>query len=136
MNWEKIAEVCQRELEQVRSELPDSAAFFPQPERIAETFLNHERDMNEAVEVAVRQFAAERTWPPLSPLERTMLSFRLDFAASLATLLAQQPRPWVDIDDPTQAEPRLRWLLIFAWENEGFSTLHENFSRVLLRTAP
>jgi hypothetical protein len=94
-------------------------------------FLSHERETNKAVEVAVRQFAAERTWPALSPLARTMLCFRLEFAASLAKLLGEQPAPWTDSAESQKDEDRLGWLMLFAWEQEGFPTLHENLARLI-----
>lgn len=131
MNWEQIKELCQTELQQLREQCPDLATLFEQPSHVAATFLAYERDTNDAIEIAVRQFAVTRAWPPMSPTERVMLSFRLDFAASIASLLAQQPEPWTDTDDPNQAECRIGWLMLFAWENEGFSTFHDNLCRLL-----
>lgn len=115
----------------MRADLPAAASFFTRPEQVAATFLSHERDTNQAVEVAVRQFAAHRTWPVMSPLERTMLCFRLEFAASLASLLAEQPAPWSDKAESQHDENRLGWLMLFAWAQEGFSTLHENLGRLI-----
>jgi hypothetical protein len=131
MDWPQIAELCQTELQRLRADGSDFAVFFPVAHEVPMTFLGHERDTNEAVEVAVRVFAAHRSWPPLSPVERMMLCFRLDFAASLATLLAQQPAPWTDAEDSDHDEERIRWLMLFAWENEGFSTLHDNLRRLI-----
>lgn len=115
----------------MRADLPATASFFPSLEQVASTFLSHEQNTNQAVEVAVRQFAASRKWPAMSPLERTMLCFRLEFAASLATLLTEQPPPWVDSEESQHDEERLGWLMLFAWEQEGFSTLHENLGRLI-----
>ncbi len=67
----------------------------------------------------------------MSPIERTMLCFRLKFAASLASLLAEQPAPWSDKTESQHDENRLGWLMLFAWEQEGFSTLHENLGRLI-----
>jgi hypothetical protein len=131
MDWPEIAGLCQTELQRLRADLPSASSFFPNPERVAATFLSHERDTNEAVEVAVRQFAAHRTWPRLSSLEGTMLCFRLEFAASLASLLAEQPAPWADSTESQHDENRIGWLLLFAWDQEGFSTLHENLGRLI-----
>ena len=131
MDWSQIAGLCQTELERLRADLPATSSFFPSPEQVATAFLSHERDTNQAVEVAVRQFAAHRTWPVMSPLERTMLCFRLEFAASLASLLAEQPAPWTDSAESQHDENRIGWLMLFAWEQEGFSTLHENLGRLI-----
>jgi len=131
MNWEQITALCQTELLKFRRELPEIATFFPQPDHVATAFIDHERDTNDAVEMAVRQFAADRTWPAMTPIERTMLSFRLDFAASVATLLAQQPAPWTDTEDSHHDEERIGWLMLFAWGEEGFSTLHNNLRRLV-----
>jgi hypothetical protein len=131
MNWKEIAELCQRELDRMRADLPAIASFFALPEQVAATFLSHERDTNQSVEAAVRQFAAHRAWPVMSPIERTMLCFRLEFAASLASLLAEQPAPWCDKAESQHDENRIGWLMLFAWEQEGFSTLHENLSRLI-----
>lgn len=131
MDWNEIAELCQKELVRIRADLPAAASFFARPEQVAATFLSHERDTNQVVEVAVRQFAAHRTWPVMSPLERTMLCFRLEFAASLASLLAEQPAPWSDKTESQHDENRIGWLMLFAWEQEGFSTLHENLGRLI-----
>ena len=60
-----------------------------------------------------------------------MLTFRLEFAASLAYLLAEQPAPWTDSEESQHDEGRLVWLMLFAWEQEGFSTLHENLGRLI-----
>jgi len=128
MDWREISELCQTELEKIRADLPPIGSFFPQSQ-VASTFLSNERRTNEAVEVAVRHFAEHRTWPEMSQLERTMLCFRLEFAASLAILLSEQPAPWNDSLEAQHDEERLGWLMLFAWENEGFSTLHENLRR-------
>jgi hypothetical protein len=58
-----------------------------------------------------------------------MLCFRLEFAAALAGLLAEQPAPWADISETQNDEHRISWLLLFAWEQEGFSLLHDNLDR-------
>jgi hypothetical protein len=131
MDWRQIAELCQTELERLRADLPTAASFFSNSGQVAATFLAYERDTTETVESAVRQFAADRTWPMMSPLERTMLCFRLDYAASVASLLAEQPAPWKDHPESQHAGPRMIWLMLFAWEQEGFSTLHENLRRLL-----
>lgn len=115
----------------MRAELPPLSSFFPSPAQLPETLLSQERDTNQAVEVAVRQFAAHRTWPEMSRIERTMLCFRLEFAAALAGLLAEQPAPWMDSAEAQHDEQRLGWLMLFAWEHEGFSLLHENLSRLM-----
>ena len=115
----------------MRAELPPAASFFFNPEQVAATFLAHERQTNQAIEVAVRQFAAHRTWPSMTSLERTMLCFRLEFAASLAGLLAEQPAPWTDSAESQHDENRIGWLLLFAWEQEGFSALHDNLARLI-----
>ncbi len=67
----------------------------------------------------------------MSPIERTMLCFRLEFAAALAGLLAEQPAPWTDSAEAQHDEQRLGWLMLFAWEHEGFSLLHENLGRLI-----
>jgi hypothetical protein len=126
MDWPQIAELCCSELQRFRSDLPQPSSFVPAPERTAETFLELERITNQAVEVAVRQFAMHRNWPAMSPLERTMLCFRLEFACSLASLLAEQPAPWTDCEESQDDERRLGWLMLFAWEQYGFSSLHKN----------
>ena len=131
MDWTQIAGLCQTELERLRADLPPAASFFASPEQVAATFLLHERDTNQAIEAAVRQFAAHRTWPVMRPIERTMLCFRLEFAASLASLLAEQPAPWTDSTEAQHDENRIGWLMLFAWGQEGFSTLHENLGRLI-----
>ena len=115
----------------MRTDLPAPGSFFSFPERLPTAFLSCERETNQAVELAVRQFAANRTWPAMSPIERTMLCFRLEFAAALAGLLAEQPAPWMDTAEVQHVEQRLGWLMLFAWEQEGFSLLHENLSRLI-----
>jgi hypothetical protein len=131
MDWPEIAALCQTELERIRAELPVPVSFFPCPDQLPEAFLSRERDTNQAVEVAVRQFAAHRTWPAMSAVERTMLCFRLEFAAVVAGLLAEQPAPWTDSASAQHDEQRLGWLMLFAWEQEGFSLLHENLGRLI-----
>ena len=115
----------------MRANLPAPASFFPSPEHLPATLLSRERETNRAVEVAVREFAGHRTWPSMTPLERTMLCFRLEFAASLAGLLAEQPAPWTDSAESQHDENRIGWLMLFAWEQEGFSTLHDNLARLI-----
>ena len=131
MDWPQIAELCEIEVQRLRSQLPDVCTFFPEPSEVASAFLAYERDTNDAVEAAVRQFAVSRAWPKLSPTERLMLGFRLDFAVGLASLLAQQPAPWTDSEDAAHDENRIGWLLLFAWQQEGFSTLHESLIQLL-----
>ena len=130
MDWEQIGILCQTELEKLEGSLPPLTDFFPSPENAAEAFLRYETETNTAVEVAVRQFAATNEWPSLSPIQKVMLSFRLDFAASTAYLLWQQPAPWTDADQPNQRERRLGWLMLFAWENEGFPKLQKTLHRL------
>jgi hypothetical protein len=67
----------------------------------------------------------------MSPLKRTMLCLRLEFAASLASLLAEQPAPWTDRAESQHDENQLGWLMLFAWEQQGFSTLHGHLSRLI-----
>lgn len=109
MDWLQIAGLCQTELRRLRDDLSPVASFFPNPERASTTLLSHERATDEAVEVAVRQFAVPRTWPTMSPFEQTMLCFRLEFAASLASLLAEQPAPWTDHAESQHDENRIGW---------------------------
>jgi len=103
---------------------------FQPSANVAESLLVNEKLTSKFVEAAIRQFAATNEWPPLSPLQEVMLSFRLDFAASVACLLAQQPAPWTDSELPDQREHRLCWLMLFAWENEGFPKLHKTLQRL------
>jgi len=131
MDWEQICILCQTELEKLEARLPPLADFFSIRQELGEALLRYETETNEAVEVAVRQFAATNEWPSLNPLEEVMLSFRLDFAASIACLLAQQPAPWTDAETPNQMEHRLRWLMLFAWENEGFPKLQKTIQRLI-----
>ncbi len=131
MDWRQISELCQVELQRLRAGLPQPSAFITKPEQVAASLLELEQRTAQAVAVAVRQFAADRTWPAISPVERTMLCFRLEFAASLAYLLAEQPKPWIDSEASQNDESRLGWLMLFAWEHEGFSMLHENLGRLI-----
>ena len=131
MDWSEIAGLCQTELERMRADLPAPGSFFPSPDRLPAAFLSCEQETNQAVEVAVRQFAAHRTWPVMSPIERTMLCFRLELAAALAGLLAEQPAPWTDSAGAQHDEQRLGWLMLFAWGQEGFSLLHETLGRLI-----
>ena len=130
MDWERICILCQTELEQLEGKLPPFTDCFPSHENAGEAFLRYERETNTAVGFAVRQFAETKEWPQLSPIQKVMLSFRLDFAASIACLLAQQPAPWTDTDQPEQREQRLCWLMLFAWENEGFPKLQKTLHRL------
>jgi len=131
MNWEQICGTCQTEFKKLEAKLSPLKEFFPEAENAAIAFLNYEIETNDPVEVAVRQFAMSGEWPPLTPIQQVMLCFRLDFAASLASLLAQQPAPWSDTEYPDQREYRLCWLMLFAWENEGFANLHKNLQRLV-----
>jgi hypothetical protein len=131
MNWEEICVLCQTELEKLEAALPPFSDFFRDPQDALNLLLDYEREANEAVERAVREFAAATRWPSLSAVQQLMLSFRLDFAAALASLLAQQPAPWTDSDNPEQREHRLCWLMLFAWENEGFPRLQKALERLL-----
>jgi hypothetical protein len=130
MDWEQICILCQTELEQLEGSLPPLTDFFPSLENVGETFLRHERETSTTVAFAIRQFATTNEWPSLSPIQKAMLSFRLDFAASIACLLAQQPAPWTDADQPNQREQRLCWLMLFAWENEGCPKLQKILHRL------
>lgn len=131
MDWEQICTLCQTELGRLEADLPPIADFFPSQEDAGETFLRCEKETNAAVAFAVRQFAETNEWPSLTPIQKVMLSFRLDFAASMACLLAQQPAPWTDAGLPNQREQRLCWLMLFAWENEGFPKLQKTLHRLI-----
>jgi hypothetical protein len=131
VNWGELAECCAQELERMRAGLPDAATYFPSAHNVISTLLHHEQSTDGKVSAAIRQFAARRTWPPLTDLERTMLCFRLEWAADLADLLWQQPRPWSDTNDPTHDEERLGWVMLFAWSHVGFPRLHESLQRLL-----
>jgi hypothetical protein len=131
MNWGEIAELCHTESRRIRRDLPSMATFISTGSDVAETFLARESETNDVVVVAVRQFAMHRTWPKMTVLERAMLCFRLDFAANLASLLFEQPAPWTDVEDQGDDEERLGWLMLFAWEHQGFSSLHDNLQRLV-----
>jgi hypothetical protein len=131
MNWEQICVLCHAEFKRLEATLPPFTEFFRQKDDISDTFLRYEEETTIAVENAVRQFAMTGQCPELSPIQRIMISFRLDFAASTANLLAQQPIPWADSDRPDQKEHRLCWLMLFAWENEGFPKLHASIQRLI-----
>jgi hypothetical protein len=131
MNWEEVCVICQNEVERLERKLPDPLGTLGLNQNAGDLFLQWEQETNEAIEVAVRQFAAKGKWPSLTPRQEQMLWFRLDFAASLASLLAQQPRPWEDHELEDQRELRLSWLMLFAWSHEGFPRTH----RLLMRSS-
>lgn len=130
MNWEQICILCHTELEQLEAKLPPFTEFFSREDDISEALLRYEQETDAAVAVAVRQFAMTGQWPSLNPIQRIMLSFRLDFAVSMARLLAEQPPPWTDSDRVDQKEHRLGWLMLFAWDNEGFPKLQKSLERL------
>src|ERR1700677_2003345 len=130
MDWEQICIRCQTELEQLEATLPPLTDFFHSHENSGEVLLRYERETNAAVAFAVRQFAETNEWPSLSQIQKVMLSFRLDFAVSIACVLAQQPAPWKDADLPNRRGHRLGWLILSAWENEGFPKLQKTLHRL------
>lgn len=134
MEWADIAAVCQREWELLRSDdLPDLSTFFPDASTALSTLLRHEQETTEEVEAAVRTFSANRTWPALSDLERTMLCLRLEYAVSLASLLAEQP-PWSAEGTGDDPQTGMEWLLLFAWGEHGFPTLQRTLEQFLRPT--
>jgi hypothetical protein len=130
MDWEQICTLCQTELEALEAKVPPLTDFFPSPQDTAQALSRYEKETSTAVEFAVREFAGTSEWPSLTPIQKVMLSFRLDFAASMASLLAQQPAPWTDADRPNQRAQRLCWLMLFAWENEGYPKLQKMLGRL------
>ena len=132
MNWEKIGELCQRELEKLEAELPPMSGVFSGGKDVGAMLLNYEKVTNDTMERAIRQFAATEKWPPLNPMEKVMLSFRLGFAASTAYLLKEQPWPWTDAERENQKEHRIGWLMLFAWDNDGFPKLQKTIQRLTL----
>lgn len=118
----------------MREGLPKVVTLFPDARDVPQAFLAYESATNDTIEVAIRQFAEYRTWPKLTPIERIMLSFRLEFAVSIGSLLCEQPAPWEDAetaDASRNTEDRLGWLLLFAWGQHGFTGLHDNLRRLL-----
>ena len=130
MTWGDLAERCAGELERVRAGLPELSTFFPVASTAAVTLVEHEQATDEAVSAAVRQFASDGTWPQLTGLERTMLSFRLEWAASLASLLEEQPGT-SEPSEPVGDENHLGWMMLFAWDQVGFPRLQETLERFL-----
>jgi len=133
MSWEQICILCQTELKQLETTLPPLTDFFHPHENIIETLVRYEQETESAVSFAIREFAETNKWPPLNPIQKMMLSFRLDFGASIACLLAQQPPPWIDEETPNQRQHRLGWLMLFAWENEGFPQLQKRLQQFALK---
>jgi len=129
MNWEQICILCQTEFEKLEAEIPPSAEFFRE-KNVSDILLRYEKETTRDLEAAIREFATTNQWPSLTPIQQAMLLFRLDFAASVACLLAQQPAPWTDTDEPSQKEHRLCWLMLFAWDNEGFPRLQKSIQRL------
>jgi hypothetical protein len=139
MKWSQLAALCNEELESLRGDdLPDFRTFFPDPSAAVSTLLQHEQDTMDAVEAAIRQFSVHRNWPALTDLECTMLCLRLEYAVSLASVLAEQPS-WsiytlgnYGASAPDENTiPGFEWLLLFAWDHHGFPALQQTLARFL-----
>lgn len=121
MNWGHIAEMLGEEYLRLKEHVPTFASMCEGNESPADALQRLEESTTERIDHAVRVFAQDRQWPKLTPAEGLMLSFRVDFAGNLADLLAQQPQPWSDTDDPHLFEERIGWLMLFAWSEVGFA---------------
>ncbi len=118
----------------------DLHQLAPRIADIPETFLDHENYTEHTLDAMVREFAETGRWPALSPVERTMLVFRLEYASSLAHLLGHLPEHFSGvIAEPSLDVPEervLEWLLNEAWHSEGFSTIHDTCTRLLTALPP
>lgn len=140
MTWTEASQLSDQELNALQDGMPDLPQLAPWLHLIPNTLLDLEGRTTAAVDEAVLWFAATRKWPRLSQDERSMLVFRLEYAASLSFLLGQHvsglarvvPEPSLDVAD----EHILEWLLIHAWHLDGFGTLHETTQRLLRSLQP
>lgn len=134
MNWDDYSERCDEESKRLGEDAPDFHQLAHKLDLVPAMLLDLEHATESAVDAAVEHFAVHATWPPLSPMERTMVVFRLEFAASLACLLSMPepgpvliPEPSLDVPD----EHVWRWLLIAAWRLHGFPQIHDTIARLL-----
>ncbi len=135
MSWKELQSILNSELEALAPRVPNIHQLAHSRDLIPDTLLDLEHASTGAVDAAVAQFAHTRAWPGLSPVERTMLAFRLEHACGLCALfLMGEGDPMRVIAEPSLDIPEeyvLEWLLTTAWHNAGFLQLHDTIERTL-----
>lgn len=125
--WAELEALCRREVVKLERGLH---RLTPDPGAIPEALLDAELATQPALADAVQRYCGTGQWPPLSPLEKTMLHERLSFAASLAGFLAE-PARFEGSQVFAPPRPRLsrmgllEWLLIEVWECEGYPSIQD-----------
>ena len=137
MTWLEVGELLRGEGDRFLKTpgVPDLSALTDEVARLPEVLLDLEQQTFGAVDEAARHFARTRQWPVLTTDQRTMLVFRLEYAASLCLLLGNPlpeyqtviPEPSLDVPE----EHLIEWALIHAWDAAGFQGIHDTLDRAL-----
>ena len=137
MDWAKLGDLMHDEMNKLLQESIFSLrGLAPSLEHLPRALGSVESESATTVDSAVVEFASHQRWPVLTPEQKTMLYYRLEFAYMTASLLATAKTFWGQpiFPNPTDAisdTDLIEWLLITAWREEGIKLLHSTLVDVL-----
>jgi hypothetical protein len=130
MDWAQLAELMHDQMNKLLQESIGSLrGLAPSLDHLPRALGSVESESAAAVDSAVVEFASHQQWPELTPEQKTMLYYRLEFAYMTASLLATAKTFWGQSIFPNPAKTftdtdLIEWLLITAWREEGIKLLH------------
>jgi hypothetical protein len=130
MDWGQLADLMHSEMSKLlQEEICSLRSLSPRLEELPRTLASLETRSDARLNAAVIEYASHGHWIDLSPEEKTLLYYRLEFAYMTASLLATAH---AHSDRPIFGNPSgqftdselIEWLLIGAWHEEGLKLLH------------
>ena len=142
MDWGQLAELMHQEMSKLlQQEICSLRSLASRLDELPRTLAALDAKSAITLDSAVIDFAAHGRWIELSPEEKTLLYYRLEFAYMTASLLAtaQTVRGQPIFDNPSASfadAPLIEWLLIGAWREEGIKLLHSTCADLVSENAP
>jgi hypothetical protein len=116
MTWNELDD----RLEELQRQFPAPLATLQTWRKPGSVFAVLESQTSEALDAAIREFARTQAWPELTPNERAMMGFRLDFARQILGALGEVDTPAALFPTHEWSEPaQWEWALVTAWFHPG-----------------
>jgi len=142
MDWRQVADLMHQEMSKLlQQEICSLGSLASRLDELPRALAALEAKFAPGLDAAVVDFAIHGRWAELSPQEKTLLYYRLEFGYMTASLLATArticgralfENPSTDFSDVDLIE----WLLIGAWREEGIKLLHSTCADLLSEHAP
>ena len=130
MDWAQLAELMHHQMSKLlQQEICSLRSLASRLEELPRSLAALDARSAIKLDSAVIDFARHGRWVELSPEEKTLLYYRLEFAYMTASLLATAHtiRGQAIFNNPSEGfsdAELIEWLLIGAWREEGIKLLH------------